>query len=145
MKTISNNVGRSMLFGLYWLFGMMLPKHMKRMLFTTTLHLKLMNENVMQDETFRKLNAKMGLANNDLSLKAMGVLGKNVLNDAVVTDFINEHRNELAEPTQTPSENTMTQAVKVFIEKWPKAYRYGENAMASDIRRLVTPTKAERV
>ena len=143
VKSISGNLSSALLFAFFWMIGAITPKHMKRMLFTTSVHVKLLNDDVLHDATLRKLNAKMNLANNEQSLKAMEVVGRRLLDSPAVEEFICTNRDGLSSCQTAPSGTLLESAERTFIMGWPEPLRYPENEMRRDIRKLITPTRSE--
>lgn len=143
VKSISGNLSSALLFAFFWLIGTITPKHMKRMLFTTAVHIKLLNDDVLHDATLRKLNAKMNLANSEHSLKAMEIVGRHLLDTPAVNAFVCINKDELSSCQTEPSNSLIANASDVFIADWPECFSYSVRDMRRDVAKVITPTRSE--
>lgn len=118
--------------------GLIIPSHIQRSLFITTLYVRLEKDKLLNKTSFEKLNDKLALASVDDSLKFnaewtdviwCGVDIKQHLIDTIGP--------EILDPNYKLSYSELTIACGYLADKCPKCLMYGNrNQIATDIRSL---------
>ena len=135
-----------LLFLWYLFLGKLLPAHIKRLLFITAIHLKLANEQIIQDATLHRLNAKMKIASDVNALKAAQAFSKRVelvIPDTALQGYISAHRGSLVIDGICPSNDISQRVADLFISRAKPWLNYGAAKMSTDIKHLLNPCSAE--
>lgn len=138
----------SALFSALWinlkvLGALVIPKRVKRALFTVAVQVKFANRKILHDATLEKLNAKLGLVHYSDTLDITKNIGKNLLTEEKVDAFIDANYEELCHNGTCPSPLVISEAASTIIESTPKWLRYGNERMKDDVRIILNPTKSD--
>lgn len=122
------------------LLSVVMPSHIQRALFITTLYVQLTKENILQEATLDRLNRRLALASVDSSLEF----------NAAWTDVvwfnvdIRKHLEDKLGPNVLKSNHQLTYdeltvACGFIADQCPKCLQYGNRTQRiSDIRNLLT-------
>lgn len=131
---------------LHFMLSKLLPNHIKRLLFITSIHLKLANELIIKDATLARLNAKMNIASDISAIKVAEALTKRVQlvrPDATATAYIRAHRDVLMIDGICPADYVTSRTASLLISSSTPWLNYGGDKMAQDIKRMLNPCRAE--
>lgn len=131
---------------LHFVLSKLLPTHIKRLLFITSIHLKLANELIIKDATLARLNAKMNIASDVGVLKAAEAFTRRiqlVSPNATLMQYISENRTTLMIDGICPAEYVTARAADLLISSSKPWLNYGSAAMTRDVKRMLNPCNAE--
>lgn len=120
--------------------GIILPSHIRRALFVTTLYVQLTKENILQEATLARLNQRLGLATDDQSLEFNAIWADVVWSDVEIRKYLSETLgSNVLDPSHKLSFDEIQVACGFFADNCPKCLSYGtRQMMMSDIQNLLT-------
>lgn len=122
------------------ILGIILPSHIRRALFVTTLYVQLTKENILQEATLARLNQRLGLATDDQSLEFNAIWTDVVWSDVDITKYLSETLgSDVLDPSHKLSFDEIQVACGFFADNCPRCLTYGNRQqMFSDIQNLLT-------
>lgn len=122
------------------ILGIILPSHIQRALFITTLYVRLTKDNILQEATLSRLNQKLALASVEGSLEFNAVWTDTVWQDVDIRQFLEKTLgSEVLKPDHQLSYDELSVACGFMADQCPKCLKYGNrNQIIADIRNLLT-------
>lgn len=122
------------------LLGLIMPTHIQRALFITTLYVQLTKENILQEATLDRLNKRLALASVDGSLEFNAVWTDVIWQNVDIREYLEATLGpDVLKPEHQLTYNELTVACGFIADQCPKCLKYGNrNQIISDIRNLLT-------
>src|SRR5699024_9006950 len=102
------------------LLGLIMPAHIQRALFITTLYVQLTKENILERTTLDRLNEKLGLASVESSLEFNAAWTDVVWNNVNIKNYLVDALGPtVLEPDHKLTYNEVTVASGFIVDKCP--------------------------
>lgn len=123
------------------LLMVLIPHHIKRMVFLVTIQLRLSDEHLLRVSSLERLNAKMNIAQNLAVLKAARTIGTRIpLDQEKMSEFVT---TGMGGEGICFTDQAMNNSAKLLVDGSPSWLNYGGERMIQDITQLISPCRAE--